>query len=315
MKILFKTLFGSFLYGTNNENSDKDYKAVYMASLEDIILKKDKETIQENTKEGNQFGVRNSKEDIDCEYIELRKFIKDALAGQTYALDMLFTPKNFWIEASDEWEDIIRSRDKILTKNVAPFIGYCRSQAGKYGLKGSRLAELTRVIDYLKQFKPKTKLEECIEGLTLSEFVQKYKMTMKKGAVEIEEEFLDVLGKKFNMHMFVHLILNSLERLKTIYGDRASQAMDNNGVDWKAVSHAYRCCYELLDLAENKTITFPLKQRDRLKEIKTGKIPYSELGDELYSLMEHAKRAIEKSSLPETPDKLFWENFILKTYL
>ncbi|MCB0410534.1 MAG: nucleotidyltransferase domain-containing protein [Flavobacteriales bacterium] len=124
MKIIFKTLFGSHLYGTQTENSDKDYKAVYMADIQDILLKKDKDTIQENTKTGNHFGVRNTKDDIDCEYIELRKFLRDAMNGQTYALDMLFAPPMFWIEYDDVWEGIRENMGKLLSKNVKPFIGY-----------------------------------------------------------------------------------------------------------------------------------------------------------------------------------------------
>lgn len=35
MEIIFKTLFGSHLYGTDTPNSDKDYKAVFIQPIED----------------------------------------------------------------------------------------------------------------------------------------------------------------------------------------------------------------------------------------------------------------------------------------
>jgi hypothetical protein len=317
MKVICKILFGSHLYGTDNENSDKDFKAVYMASLEDIVLKEDKETIQECTKKGNQFGIRNSSNDVDCEYIELRKFVKDAKAGQTYALDMIFSPESFWVESSEEWRRLTGSRDKFLSKDVSPFLGYCRQQAGKYGLKGSRLGELTRVIDYLSGYDPKSRLSECIDGIELSEYVKRYKATSKRdhGLSDLEEDLLDVLGKKFQMSTFLHQILFSLKKMSAVYGDRAKEAMDNKGVDWKAISHAFRCCYQLLELADCHSITFPLKESKRVLEIKEGKIPYSELGDELYSLMVKARDAIESSSLPQAPDHEFWRQFILKSYL
>jgi len=317
MKILFKTLFGSHLYGTETPASDKDYKAVYMSTMEDILLKRDKETIQENTKSGTKFGVRNTKDDIDCEYIELRKFLKDAQNGQTYALDMIFTPEYLWLETSSEWQDIVDNKNKLLSKNVAPYIGYCRQQAGKYGLKGSRLGELVRVIDHLETFDPKTRLEECLSGFKYSEFVQRYKSEYKRPHAEapIMEDFFDVLGKKFQMNRFVHEVLFSLKKMNAVYGDRAREAMDNKGVDWKAISHAFRCCYQLLELAQNHHIQFPLAQAKRLKDIKTGKIPYKDLGDNLYELMEEAKRAVEVSTLPEKTDREFWEQFIINTYL
>jgi hypothetical protein len=42
---------------------------------------------------------------VDCEYIELRKFIKDCLNGQTYALDMLFS--NLCEFKTNVWSDLI----------------------------------------------------------------------------------------------------------------------------------------------------------------------------------------------------------------
>ena len=314
MKILFKTLFGSHIYGTNTPNSDKDYKAVYMSSLEDILLKKDKDNIQENT---NNSDSRNTKDDIDCEYIELRKFLKDAQAGQTYALDMIFVPKQFWVESSSEWWTIIANRDRLLSKNIAPYIGYCRQQAGKYGLKGSRLGELTRVREHLHEFDPNALLGDCINDLKLTEFVQRYRTTSKRnhGLEDLKEEFLDVLGKKFQMGRCVHEVLFSLDKMNVQYGSRARDAMDNKGVDWKAISHAYRCCYQLKELAIFQSIEFPLKEAEYLKKIKNGEIEYKDLGDELYELMEEAKVHIESSTLPEETDRKFWEQFIIKTYL
>ncbi|MCB0410536.1 MAG: hypothetical protein KDD29_09980 [Flavobacteriales bacterium] len=192
-----------------------------------------------------------------------------------------------------------------------------KKQTGKYGLKGSRLAELLRVIKYFKQFDPKERLENCMDGLELSEFVQRYNMVSKrnKGQSDIEEEFLDVLGKKFNKHSFVRTILSSLEKMNAVYGDRAKQAMENKGVDWKAISHAFRCCFQLKELAENHTIKFPLSEDKFLVGIKNGDYEYSELGDVLYTLMEEAKQEIENSSLPENCDRDFWDKFIIKTYL
>jgi hypothetical protein len=317
MKILFKTQFGSHLYGTNTPDSDTDYKAIYMSSLEDILLKRDRETIQANSKPNKAHGERNIAGDIDCEYIELRKFIKDAINGQTYALDMLFSTENLWEESSEIWIQILESRDMLLSRNVAPYIGYCRQQAGKYGLKGSRLGELTRVIDHLGIVDSKTTIKEAIEGLELTEFVQIYEANFKRphGLAPLKEIFLDVLGKKFQLNRFVHEALFSLRKMKEKYGERAEQAMNNEGIDWKAVSHAFRCCYQLMDLAENHSITFPLKNAEYIKDIKTGKIPYAELGDKLYELMEEAKRSIENSDLPLEADKEFWDDFLIKTYL
>ena len=36
-KILFKTLTGSKLYGTNSENSDTDIKGVFLPDIKDLL--------------------------------------------------------------------------------------------------------------------------------------------------------------------------------------------------------------------------------------------------------------------------------------
>ena len=76
--------------------------------------------------------------DVDTETFSLQQYFKLLTEGQTVALDMLFNP---WPEtATPLWGHIVRNREKLLTKKSAAFVGYCRQQANKYGIKGSRVA-------------------------------------------------------------------------------------------------------------------------------------------------------------------------------
>ena len=265
MKILFKTIFGSHLYGTNSETSDHDYKGVFMESIDAIILKRDRTVILNCTKPDKGFGIRNTKDDVDTEFKEVRRFLHDCQQGQTYALDMLFTPEKFWLERSSAWEYIINCRHKLLSKNVKPYIGYIRQQTGKYGLKGSRLGELLRVIDYLKMFDIKQPLYSILNDFQQSEFAKVVEITNERphGETSITETFLEVLGKKFQSTRLIKDVLPSLEKLNSMYGGRAKLAMQNEGVDWKAVSHAFRCCYQLIELAKTHRINFPLEQAEK----------------------------------------------------
>lgn len=317
MKTIFKTIFGSHLYGTDTPTSDKDYKGIFVEEIENIILKKDKEVIHQNTRTDKREGVRNSPDDIDTEYKELRRFLKDCMSGQTYALDMIFAPDKFWLEHSREWVFILAHREKLLSKNVQPYIGYCRQQAGKYGLKGSRLGELLRVVEYLRGFDPKLHLYEVIDGLRMSEFVKETKIECPRpnGESPIMEQYLDILGKKFQLTRNIKEILPALEKMNEKYGDRARQAQKNEGVDWKAISHAYRCCYQLKELAMYGGIRFPLEAASHLKRLKKGEISYDVVQAELPLLMDSAVNEVTKSThLPEQPDYEFWDNFIVKTY-
>lgn len=315
MKKVFKTKFGSHLYGTDTPNSDLDYKGIFKAPLSDIVLGRETQTIFENNESKSETG-RNNPDAVDCEWIELRRFIKDCLAGQTYALDMLFSPSNLWEESSKEWSSIIENRSKLLSKNVKPYIGYCRQQANKYGLKGSRLGELIRLLNWLKTLPLQDQLIKYIDTFEQSEFVWREQKDMEKNGKITKQDFLVVLEKRFPVNAIVKKMIDSLDGLFSKYGSRAIEAERNNGVDWKAVSHAFRCMYQLEELAETGQIIFPLKDKDFLRDIKLGKIDWNILNDKLYSLMEITIKKVEESKLlPDEPNRNYWNEWIVKDYL
>jgi len=312
-KKIFQTQFGSHVYGTNTPSSDTDYKGIFQESLENILLKRSKDSIVQGR--SKEFGERNTSEDVDVEWKELRQFIDDCCTGQTYALDLLFTPEKWWVDNSPEWEFILKNRSKLISKRVEPYIGYCRRQAGKYGLKGSRLGELHRVLDFFKDKDPKKLVGEFVEDLSKTEFVRMVKGESRRNGEMVMEEFLEILGKKFQLNKQVLHVNESLNNLNTKYGDRSKKAMENQGIDWKAVSHAFRCCFQLKELAETGEIVFPLKEAQFLTEIKVGTLDYPTIQEKLEKLMEETIKAVESSSLPETPDREFWDAWIMETYL
>jgi hypothetical protein len=319
MEKIFKTKFGSHLYGTDTPNSDLDYKGIFKAPLSDIILGRESSTIFENEKSKRDDG-RNNPDAVDCEWIELRRFIKDCLAGQTYALDMLFAPVNMWqpmeLFITKPWSEIISNRSKLLSKDVKPYIGYCRHQATKYGLKGSRLGELIRVIEWLNTLPQGDLLSEHIDELSTSEFAWVEEKTFKSQLKDVEQKFLVILDKRYPVNAPVKKMLESLNILREKYGCRAIEAMNNENIDWKAVSHAYRCMYQLAELAETGEIKFPLKDAEKLKAIKLGQIPWKDCNDELYQLMENTIKEVENSKvLPDKPDYKFWDEWIIKQYI
>lgn len=314
-KVIFETIFGSHVYGTNTPNSDLDYKGVFMSPVEDIIMGIKNDSIVTCSKVKKGLGIRNSKDDIDHELKELRKFVYDSLDGQTYAVDMLYTPKKWWKITSPEWEYIVAHRDKFLSKRVNAFIGYCNQQASKYGLKGSRLGTVQRAIEVLSTFEPNSRLREN-SRLEEGEFL-KYKIyTHKVGNETRDEEMMEILGKLYSGNTQTKLVLSSLQKFFDSYGERAVLAMENEGIDFKAISHAYRCCYQLMELATKHHIDFPLEQAPYLTEIKTGKVSWPQkVQDELPELMEKAVACIKSSDLPENPDQKFWEKFLIRTYV
>ena len=138
MKTLVRMQFGSHVYGTNVPTSDYDFKAVHLPEGRDILLQRPQNTI--NVKAKLDGTKKNTAEDTDFESFSLQQYLKLLLEGQTVALTMLFTPDRWIIDTSEEWELIRASKARFLYRGVSAFAGYCRQQANKYGVKGSRVA-------------------------------------------------------------------------------------------------------------------------------------------------------------------------------
>lgn len=314
MRLIFRTLHGSHLYGTDSPNSDTDIKGVYIAPLKEVCLRQAKPTICVNTKADRH--AKNSHEDIDITHKEIHSFIKDCLDGQTYAMDMLFAPPRFWQDSNEWeagiWEDIQANRAKLLSNNVQPFIGYCRQQAGKYGLKGSRLGEVIRLRDWLDTQSPKDrKVFEVIEAFEMSEYISIVQQPNKGG--DKTTPYLKVLEKMYQLNMKISNLTHSLSIWIDKYGDRSVAAMNSEGVDWKAVSHAFRCMFQVKELFTTGEIIFPLTQAPFLKEVKSGALDYPPIQDKLAELMDEVLNM--SSVLPDEPDRAFWEDRIYQYYL
>ena len=305
MKIIMKTIFGSHLYGTSTPESDKDYKGIFMPPKEQIFLGQIPKSYNETTKRGNE---KNTSDDVDTETYSLHYFIKLACEGQTVALDMLHAPDNMIIESSNVWKEIVKNREKFYTKNLKAFIGYARRQASKYGIKGSRLNAAGEVIKFLGLYNESEKMKTIWNLLPTKEHL--YMVESNRNEVRQYQ----VCGKIIQETAKIGYVLDILVKFYEAYGKRAREAAENKNIDWKAVSHALRAAYQVQELLQDGTITFPLKNASFLKAIKQGEFDYKKLvAPALEDIMSKVEILSEKSKLPKKPDRKFWDKFIIKT--
>lgn len=122
-KLIYLSQYGSHLYGLNTENSDLDFRGVYIPTLDDIILHKDKDEINEELEievplenaptantlgneliqsigqriQDNKLGITDgicTKKKVDVKIFSLQKFITLCSKADTNALDLLFSLNN-----------------------------------------------------------------------------------------------------------------------------------------------------------------------------------------------------------------------------
>jgi hypothetical protein len=292
-----------------------DYKGVFMPDIDELLLGKSPKVIKEST--GND-KTKNTHSDVDVEWYSLPYFIKMACEGETIALDMLHTHTNpdMILEWNPEWQYIVDNKHLFYTKNMKAFLGYARKQASKYGIKGSRMGALEEVYDFIKGQAilrvKRNKLEEIWSHLPINEYCYFVEHILSSGEIQI---FYEVLGSKYQNTMPYDQFVLSIEDKWSKYGERARAAKENEGVDWKAVSHAVRAAYQLKEIYEEGNITYPLKQRGLILDIKQGKLDFTTVvGPLLEDLISQVEILAEKAQYPAKIDRRIWDEFLLRVY-
>jgi hypothetical protein len=319
MQNIVRIQFGSHLYGTNTPLSDLDYKSVHIPSCSDIVMQAVADSYREPARRKVE-GERNNPDDVDDESFALHRFFQLCVKGETLALDMMFAPEKNRVMSSDIWEEVVRNRHRLISKRSSAFVGYCRTQANKYGIKGSRVAAAQSAYEFFKstEFGSTTAkvgdFSIVLRGL-VSDHPDHMAVTEKEHQTGIgTETYFECCNKLVPFTASVKLAREIFERVYVGYGDRARKAQDNEGIDWKALSHAVRVGNEALELLYDHKITFPLLNRDYVRAVKLGKIPFKEVSGMIEGLLVQVEDAEKTSTLPENPDTGWINEFVYKHY-
>ncbi|AZV01026.1 nucleotidyltransferase [Escherichia phage vB_EcoM_005] len=295
MRTVMKGYFGSHLYGTSTPESDVDFKEIFVPHPRDILLGTAMNHTNLNT---NNTASKNTKDDVDHELYSLKYFFKLAAEGETVALDMLHTPPELVVKSDlpDVWKFIQDNRSRFYTTNMKAYLGYVRKQASKYGVKGSRVEDI-------KHRLPENEFCEWV-----------FHNHEKTGP----QTFYTVLGRKYQTTLSLIELKQSLNKLDAEYGERARKAEANEGIDWKALSHAYRAGYQLKEIYQTGDLQYPLRTAPFILEIKQGLHAFKDVQAELEAIVDEVEtNAIwaAKNGMPEKVDMKFWDKFVEEVYL
>jgi len=305
--------FGSHIYGTNTPSSDLDFKAIYIPPAQDILLQRVKETRVESTKELKT--ARNQAGDVDTETFSLQQYLKLLLEGQTVAVDMLFTPERFWIgQPMSQWAEIQGNRGQFLHKGYSAFAGYCRQQANKYGIKGSRVNAVRSVLEWLSGLPSEDKIGEHWDIDWNARTVEHVAMVECRAPNGRMESHLEVCNRKVPFHARVKYARQVFQKIFDEYGHRALLAEKHEGVDWKALMHAVRICRQSKELLLTGQVIFPRPDAAELLQIRTGQRPYKEVAEMIEQGLIGMEDASKASPLPEKPNFELAEQIVLSAY-
>jgi len=313
--IVVKMEYGSHLYGLSTPQSDTDYKAIALPTAEQIIMQKADFDIKMST--GDQHG-KNTNEDVDDEVMSLSKFLYQAMAGKNTAIDMLHAAPDQVMITSDIWKELQDKREMFYTKDMSSYVDYVQGQAAKYGVKGSRLAALKDAMDCLRTFTDAVegadeyRLADVSHGLPIGEHAQIIETETKVG----KQKFYEICQRKFDFSNKLPYVLENMQKIYDGYGHRAKLAENNDGVDWKAVSHALRAGYQARAIYLHGGFSYPLAETDFILNVKKGKVDYKTgVQPAIEELVAEVNSLAKASTLPETSDKAYWENWLYQKHL
>jgi predicted nucleotidyltransferase len=321
MKVLVEMQFGSHLYGTSTPTSDVDTKSVFIPPVTEILLQRVQDHVSDRREK--QFGEKNTPDDIDREAFALHRFLALVAEGQTMAVDMLFAPDFVMLrEPAPVWTEIVANRSRLLSRQIAKFLTYCENQAKKYGIKGSRIHSVRNILAWFNtaicEHGSATRLR--VAAPSLVDFIIEHKLQHAQ-IVYLEQlghaeplPHLEVCGLKAPYSISLNDARAIYQRIMDNYGARALMAETNQGVDWKAVSHAVRIGRQAVELLATGHVEFPRPEAAHLLAIKLGQVPYLHVADEIEQLLEMVKAAQATSVLPEEPDFAFIDSLVIQTY-
>jgi len=308
-RVIYVTISGSRLYGTENKNSDVDYKGIFVPTQRDILLKRDPEHWTSSTGDNK---TRNGVDDVDIQLWSIYKFAQLMTKGETGAIDLLFSMgrADTIVYRSIRSEEIWENHEKFLHKSVHAFVGYCIGQSKKYNIKGARYNELTYFISAMQTGRSYHQIltDDSYKYVKLTE------APGPRGCGSYENiEYIEVLGKKFAATLDRDYILNKLIAMEKQFGHRSRSAVE--GIDYKALSHAVRVILEVEELLLTNSIQFPLKDANYIKNIKAGDCILEDTLNFIAEKIDVVDRLLITSKLPKKIDKNTIESLLLGNIL
>jgi len=125
--LIYKTLCGSHIYGTNVAESDKDYQGVFVEPKEVVFGLFKVDEVDFST---NKTNTANSSDDIDYKVYAFRRFVElAATKSNPNILELLFVRKNH-IQFMNEWGERLRAARGLFVSKMAydKFCGYAHAQ-------------------------------------------------------------------------------------------------------------------------------------------------------------------------------------------
>ena len=304
-RIVLMGVGGSYAYGTNNENSDIDFRGITLQATSDLL----------GLTTFEQYEDKNT----DTVLYGFNKIVKLLLECNPNTIEILGLDDEQYLIKTALGQEILDNKELFLSKRAAKSFG---------GYASAQLRRLQNAIarDSMKQQEREIHIMNSVKN-AMEDFQRRFEIfnqgTMKiyiDKAVNTEfdtEIFIDANYKHLPLRDYEGILgaMNNVIRDYDKIGKR-NHKKDDNHLN-KHAMHLIRLFMMAIDILEKKEIkTHRVNDLDLLLAIRRGDFMYDNhsLSKEFYDILaDYEKRldiAIGKSTLPDNPDMEKVEAFV-----
>lgn len=308
---IYHCMVGSKLYGTNTPESDDDFSGIFIAPKEFYLGLNKVEEVDCSFTSKRDDG-KNDTDAIDFKLYELRKFMKLAMENNPNILEHLFCNSEHIIDISAAGLNLLANRHLFPWKGLKQkFLGYAFSQKHKMTIKTDNYTNLNLFNDWL---------DENTYDANLAFNTMKY--PTNRLLAELRDK--NIPGIKFyDSHATVGDInislTDKLSKVRNKTKDRLSKVGNREelytkyGFDTKFGMHLVRLMLEGKELLLTGELSFPLKHREMLLDIRNGKWKREDIIKYSEDLEAEIEQITDTCDLPSKPRFDEIEKLLIKT--
>lgn len=301
---IWEIVTGSHLYGTATPESDKDFLGIFMPEPQYVLGFKRCEEVDFSVISKDVNG-KNTKETLDRKLYEIRKFVSLARDNNPNILESLFVNEENIVYISDIGKELLAIRHLFPHKGLKQkFLGYAMAQKHKMVVKRDHYFDLVGAFDFLDRFDIRKTLLEVILLNNNPYFIKPIKS--HKGNIES----VSIGDVSFNPTVTIKFTRKRLEERISKVGNRKDLLL-KYGMDVKFGSHLIRLMFQGLELLKTGELKFPLKERQIINDIKSGKWTLEQILNVSNELEKEIEDVVLHSPLPDKPNTEALENFVV----
>jgi len=293
---------GSHLFGTDTVDSDLDLFGIFMPSEEIVYGFQQCNAVDLGTTAKDDTG-RNTKDAVDRKLHEFRKFVRLAMQNNPNILHVLFADEKNIVFKNEIGERLLNIAHVFPHKGAHHrFVKYADSQRHKMRIKPANYAALERGLNHLGVWQDDAVLADVVASCKRCN----------------DDLFVDLGSGKHVQCGDLHFERGVfVKKAKRMIRERLSKASSRSvmftkyGFDVKFASNLIQLLMEGIELMETGRIQFPLAYADKILDIKAGKYAADEIMKWADDLVEDARVAYDKSSLPKEPRSMYIEKFVI----